>query len=212
MNGIRGIVFDCDGVLFESRRANLAYYNVILAHFDEPPVKDSDHARAHLCHTAASPYVFSQLLGEERAPQALDIAAGLDYRQFIPFMDPEPGMREALSRLSAFYPLAVATNRGYSMPSILDHFDLSSYFSAVVTSRDVGNPKPAPDMLFKVAESLNCATQELLFVGDSELDQEAALAAGMPFAIYRGALQADVQLKHHKDLVDLFLPGITKIA
>ena len=121
-------------------------------------------------------------------------------------------MREALSRLSAFYPLAVATNRGYSMPSILDHFDLSSYFSAVVTSRDVGNPKPAPDMLFKVAESLNCTTQELLFVGDSELDQEAALAAGMPFAIYRGALQADVQLKRHKDLVDLFLPGITKIA
>jgi len=203
MNDIRGIIYDCDGVLFESRRANLAYYNAILTHFDEPPVEDSDHVRAHLCHTAASPHVFSQLLGEERTPQALSLAADLDYRQFIPFMTPEPGMQKALSKLSASYPLAVATNRGYSMPSILEHFGLSCYFSAVVTSRDVARPKPAPDMLHEAAKRLDYAPHELLFVGDSELDQAAAREAGMPFAIYRGYLQADVQLGHHQDLVDL---------
>lgn len=205
MNGIRGIIYDCDGVLFESRRANLAYYNTILTHFDEPPVEESDQVRAHLCHTAASPHVFSQLLGAERAQQALSLAAELDYRQFIPFMTPEPGMQEALLKLSASYPLAVATNRGYSMPDILDHFGLRRYFDTVVTSRDVARPKPAPDMLYVAAERLQCSTHELLFVGDSELDQAAARAAGMPFAIYRGALQADVQLGHHKELVELFI-------
>lgn len=203
MNGVRGIIYDCDGVLFESRRANLAYYNAILTHFDEPPVEDSDHVRAHLCHTAASPHVFSQLLGEERTQQALSLAANLDYRHFIPFMTPEPGMQEALAKLSASYPLAVATNRGYSMPSILEHFELSCYFSTVVTSRDVARPKPAPDMLHEAAKRLEYATHELLFVGDSELDQAAAREAGMPFAIYRGDLEADLQLGHHQDLVDL---------
>lgn len=208
MKGICGIVYDCDGVLFESRRANLAYYNAILTHFDEPPVEESDQVRAHLCHTAASPHVFCQILGTERAQQALSFAAELDYRQFIPFMAPEPGMQESLLRLSASYPLAVATNRGYSMSVILDHFGLSGYFNTVVTSRDVAQPKPAPDMLFEAAKRLRCATHELLFVGDSELDQAAALAAGMPFAIYRGALDADVRLAHHKDLVELFCCGI----
>jgi phosphoglycolate phosphatase-like HAD superfamily hydrolase len=29
MNRIRAIIYDCDGVLFESRRANLAYYNAL---------------------------------------------------------------------------------------------------------------------------------------------------------------------------------------
>jgi phosphoglycolate phosphatase len=207
MNGIRGIIYDCDGVLFESRRANLAYYNAILIHFDEPPVEESDQVRTHLCHTAASPHVFNQILGAERTPQALSLAAELDYRQFIPFMTPEPGMQEALLQLSASYPLAVATNRGYSMPDILNHFDLSSYFSTVVTSRDVARPKPAPDMLYEAAKRLRCSTNELLFVGDSELDQLAAREAGMSFAIYKGALQADVQLGHHKDLVELFLCG-----
>jgi HAD superfamily hydrolase (TIGR01509 family) len=205
MNHIRGIIYDCDGVLFESRRANLAYYNAVLTHFDEPHVEESDLARAHLCHTAASTHVFKELLGEKRAQKALSLAAELDYRQFIPFMTPEPGMQNALSRLSASYPLAVATNRGYSMPSILEHFGLSEYFNTVVTSRDVERPKPAPDMLHEAAKRLQCATHELLFVGDSELDQAAAQEAGMPFANYRGELQADIQMGHHNELVELFL-------
>lgn len=205
MNGLRGIVFDCDGVLFESRRANLAYYNAILTHFNEPLVEETDRERAHLCHTAASSHVFNQLLGAERVPEALSLAAELDYRQFIHFMIPEPGMQEALSKLSTMCPLAVATNRGYSMSSILEHFGLSHYFSTVVTSRDVENPKPAPDMLHEAAQRLRCATHELLFVGDSELDQAAAFRAGMPFANYRGQLKADILLGHHNELVELFL-------
>ena len=76
MNGIRGIIYDCDGVLFESRNANLAYYNTVLNHFGEPPVEATDQAKAHLCHTAASAHVFAQLLGEERTPKALSLAAG----------------------------------------------------------------------------------------------------------------------------------------
>jgi len=205
MKGIRGIVFDCDGVLFESRKANLAYYNTVLNHFGEVPIQDSDHAKAHLCHTAASPHVFTQLLGEERTAKALSVAAELDYRQFIPFMTPEPGMKEALSKLAKTYPLAVATNRGYSMSSILEHFGLSRYFQTVVTSRDVEHPKPAPDMLHEAAKRLQCPPHELLFVGDSELDQAAARTAGMPFAIYRGDLQANVRLEHHDDLVKLLI-------
>jgi len=205
VNGIRGIVFDCDGVLFESRKANLAYYNTVLSHFDEPPVRESDHAKAHLCHTAASPHVLLHLLGEKRAPQALSVAEELDYRQYIPYMEPEPGMREAIAVLAGHYPLAVATNRGYSMPDILDYYDLSRYFSTVVTSRDVNHPKPAPDMLYEAANRMRLAPNELLFVGDSELDQAAAKSAGMPFAVYRGELHADLRLEHHRELVALFV-------
>jgi len=205
MNNIQGVIFDCDGVLFESRKANLAYYNEVLHHFDEPPVAESDQEKAHICHTAASIHVFKHLLGEERTPQALALASKLDYRQFIPFMEPEPGLKEALERLSSRYPLAVATNRGYSMPSILEHFGLSEYFQTVVTSRDVNSPKPAPDMLHEAARRLRFRENELLFVGDSELDQAAANAAGMIFAVYRGELKADMKIDHHRELVELLL-------
>jgi len=210
MIGICGLIFDCDGVLFESRKANLAYYNTVLSHFGEGPVDPADYQRAHLCHTAASPDVFMELLGAERTPTALALAAELDYRQFIPYMEPEPGMQESLANLACIYPLAVATNRGSSMLSILEHFSLSSYFQVVVTSRDVASPKPAPDMLIEAARQLQYAPQQLLFVGDSELDQAAARSAGMRFAVYRGELQADVRLEHHAELLDLLVGKVTR--
>jgi HAD superfamily hydrolase (TIGR01509 family) len=204
MRGIAGIVFDCDGVLFESRAANLAYYNTILEAFGAPPVDPGDGKRAHLCHTAASPEVFRVLLGEARVDAALEAARLLDYRRFIPAMQPEPGMTAALAGLSARLPLAVATNRGSSMREILEHFDLSGYFRAVVTSHDVARPKPYPDMLIEAARQLALEPAQILFVGDSELDQAAAAAAGVCFAAYRNDLAAEVKIDGHQQLLRLF--------
>lgn len=204
MNGVRGIIFDCDGVLFESRQANLEYYNTIFSIMGEAPVTKDDRERAHLCHTAASPVVFEVVLGSERLGEALGIASKIDYRQFIPFMTPEPGMVEALSCLSERFPLAVATNRGTSMKEILCHFDLDRYFSAVVTSRDVERPKPHPDMLHLASERLGIQEEDLLFVGDSELDRQAALTAGIPFVAYKSDVESDCSVNGYSDLLPFF--------
>ncbi len=202
MMNISGIIFDCDGVLFESKRANLAYYNAILDAFGAPLVEEADREKTHLCHTAASPLVLTTLLGEERAAEALEYAAGLDYRRFIPEMQPEPGMSDVLAQLATRYPLAVATNRGTSMPEIIQHFKLDDHFHTVVTSRDVPRPKPYPDMLFEAARRMQLTPQELLFIGDSELDQAAAESAGMAFAAYGPTLDAEVQFQSFGEILE----------
>lgn len=201
MNQIRGVVFDCDGVLFESRQANLAYYNTILSHFGAPCVDPKDLETAHVCHTAASPEVFKVLLGPARVDEALAFAGTLDFRTFIPFMTPEPDLVESLAALSAGMPLAVATNRGGSMSEILKHFDLERYFTAVVTSRDVLRPKPYPDMLNLAACRLGVDAKELLFVGDSDLDRRAAQGAGIRFAAYKWEGTGDLRVDGHRELV-----------
>lgn len=203
MQGIRGIVFDCDGVLFESRNANLAYYNAVLAEFGEPPVWPHETERAHLCHTAASPQVFATLLGAERASAALVTAASLDFRRFIPEMLPEPFLVETLVALAARFPLAVATNRGNSMHEILVHFDLARFFHTVVTSRDVVRPKPHPDMIHLAARRLELQEEELLFIGDSELDQAAAREAGVAFVAYRNDGIGAVSVASHRHFLRL---------
>jgi HAD superfamily hydrolase (TIGR01509 family) len=204
---VKGVIFDCDGVMFESRRANLAYYNDILAFFGEEPVTEDDRERANLCHTAASPEVLSTLLGDERLDQALEFAAAIDYRKFIPYMTPEPGLYDVLDSLSARVPLAVATNRGYSMPEILEHFALSRFFTVVVTSRDVERPKPHPDMLLLAREKLGLAAENLLFVGDSIYDRAAAESAGIPFAAYKPTFAADSPVESHHHLMEFVLNG-----
>jgi HAD superfamily hydrolase (TIGR01509 family) len=203
MSCIRGIIYDCDGVLFESRQANLAYYNTVFGHLGVPPVAADDRQRAQICHTAASPQVFAALLGPGLIEEALAFAATLDYRRFIPLMTPEPGMTETLAILSARLPLAVATNRGTSMIEILRHFGLSDYFHTVVTSRDVPRPKPHPDMLLLAASRLGLAVSEVLFIGDSELDREAARQAGIRFVGYKGEAGGEVEIDGHRQLLEV---------
>lgn len=202
-DNIQGVIFDCDGVLFESRRANLAYYNAVLTHFNQPLVDDNDQEKASLCHTAASPEVFKSLLGEKRVAAALEFSAQLHYRQFIPWMDPEPGLYEVLDELSASRPLAVATNRGTSMPEILSHFKMEHFFKAVVTSRDVERPKPHADMLFLAAEKLGLPLDRLLFIGDSIYDKMAADAAGVQFVAYKPQFEHEPFLSSHSELATL---------
>ncbi len=203
MSRIEGVIFDCDGVLFESRAANLAYYNRILEKFSYPQVTPEQHQRAHLCHTASSAQVLAELIDADALQPALDYAATLDYREFIPYMQPEPHLKEMLESLSAILPLAIATNRGGSVVPILAHFGLQDYFQAVVTSRDVTRPKPAPDMLLLAAERLGVAGAACLFIGDSELDMQAAADAKIPFAGYGGLVAGEHSLQTHLQLLEV---------
>ncbi len=213
MNKIEAVIFDCDGVLFDSHQANLAYYNRIFSEFGFPVIDDPDSESAHICHTASSPVVLARLMSESVVAEALTFARELDYREFTPLMKEAADLKPALQCLAKEMPLAVATNRGVSMQDVLDHFQLESFFRVVVTSGHVAKPKPAPDMLFMAAEQLGgIAPQNCLFVGDSELDQQAAAAAGMVFIAFGEGLDVAQKVNSHQELTDLLLgqraPGL----
>lgn len=202
MKNPSAIIFDCDGVLFESKQANLAYYNRIFSRFSYPLVTTEHKERCHLCHTASSDRVLAGLMRPQDVAAALEYAATLDYREFIPLMTPEPGLREMLEVVAQHYPLAVATNRGASATHVLEHFELHHFFSVVVTSRDVPAPKPAPDMLLLAAKHLGCAPNECLFIGDSELDQFAAGSGTVTFVGYGSYWSQSPVVNHHFELLD----------
>lgn len=207
MSRIEAVIFDCDGVIFDSHNANLAYYNKIFSKFSYPLVRADEKEKAHLCHTATSSVVLQELMCDKDVEPALTYASILDYREFIPHMIPEPHLEEMLSELAGHYPLAIATNRGRSIEPVLDHFNLRNYFSTVVTSHDVKQPKPAPDMLLLAATILKVKAENCLFVGDSDLDMRAADGASVPFVGYGGNVDADVCLNSHAELI-LYLSNL----
>lgn len=203
MKGTRGIIYDCDGVLFDSRRANLAYYSQVLVHFGESPILDEHSPLADLCHTYASPEVFRILLGPDRVVEAQTFAGTINTEKLLDLMIPEQGLPQVLELLAKTMDLAVATNRGHSVHSILDHFGMRHPFKAVVTSDDVQRPKPSPDMLLLAVKELGLRPEQVLFVGDSQLDCQAASYAGLQFVAYKGWVAGDMVIHDHQELVSL---------
>ncbi len=202
------LVFDCDGVLFNSMGANIAFYNVILTHLGYEPIESAADERAEVCHIASSPQVFEALLEQHHIEEAERIAAQIDYASFYPKMVPEPGLYEALQRLSLRLPLAVATNRHGGMQEIVQHFNLESYFSHLVTSLDVARPKPHPDMLLRVAELAECEPRQMAYVGDSRFDCLAAQEAGVEFLSYQW--DGGTRIESYRHLVEVIEAKLTR--
>ena len=93
-----------------------------------------------------------------------------------------PGVQEGLDLLRAQgYPLACVTNKSerFTLP-LLDYVKLSSYFVSVVAGDTLPQKKPDPEPLWHACKQMNVAPHEMLMIGDSLNDAQAARAAGCP--------------------------------
>ncbi len=177
---IRLVIFDCDGVLFDSEDANIAFYNEVLRLCGEPPMLGAEQVA---CHALASAQLFEKYYGDR--PHLLarvqTTAKQLDYGPFYRLMSPKPLLRPVLAELRANYAVAMATNRGQTTQGVLEHFDLQPFFDLAVGVLDVPRPKPYPDMLMRCLEHFSLGAEEAVFVGDQTSDAECARAAGLHF-------------------------------
>ncbi len=180
------IVFDCDGVLFDSREANRRYYNHLLEKFSRPLMDDEELEYVHT-HNAdlSTRHIFRRYPGE--AERADAYRRGVDYTPFLKYMKMEPGLKGFLAFARRRYRTAISTNRTTTMPAVLEMSGLGPFFDMVVTALDVANPKPHPEALLRILEHFGLRAGEGIFIGDSEVDRQHSAAVGMEMVAFRNA-------------------------
>lgn len=183
MVNFKVVAFDCDGVLLDTEQANRVYYSNILQHFGRPALTDEQFAFVHM-HTVFESLAY--LFPDEEALAAVhDFRKTMDYRQYLSYLKVEPHLVSLLEKLRPQFNTAIATNRSDTMNELLAAFDLDGYFDLVVTASDVERPKPHPDALLKISDHFKLPPDQVIYIGDSRLDELAARAAGMPLVAYR---------------------------
>lgn len=181
---IKAVIFDCDGVMFDTSTANRIYYNEVLENFGKSTMDEEQFVNVHMMDVkSAIAYLFPE---REDLRDVFECLKNIGYQKFIPYMDMEPGLIELLNGLkSNGYIRGIGTNRTNTMEKVLVEFDLASYFEIVVTAADVEKPKPAPDQLLMIMEQLKLTSEQILFVGDSEYDCQAAQNASVGFVAFK---------------------------
>lgn len=179
----KAVIFDCDGVLFDSKASNISYYNHLLSRYGMPQLKDEDIEFIHM-HTADEciHYLFKD---SPYLSEVLEYRWKMPLSEFIRQMKMEDGLIEALEELRPYYYLAIATNRSNSIPEVLTYFGLTQYFDKVVSALDVKNPKPDPECITHIIRSLGISKNNVIFVGDSKIDEQTAIFAGIHFVAYK---------------------------
>jgi len=176
----RAVIFDCDGVLFDSWHANIAFYNAIRAALGLPPMDRAWEDRAHFLAAAS---VLEEMFGHDPAlaADARRVFESTDYEPFFDLMVPAPGLFDVLAALRPAWRLGMATNRGATLPGVMRRFGLDAWLDAAVGVLDVARPKPAPDMIEECLSRLGVPPSATVYVGDAESDLLAARAAGVEF-------------------------------
>ncbi|MGH7905713.1 MAG: HAD family hydrolase [Candidatus Binataceae bacterium] len=174
------IIFDADGVLFESVDSNIAYYNAIFKAIGEPPLSPDEERDG--IYYATSQVFENRCRGDmEKLARMKEFARSLDSAPFFKLLRTPFDLRPFMEELRQKYRLALATNRSSTVTALIEHLNLVGIFDAVASARDKVRPKPAPDIINLCLERAGVAPQNAVYVGDSQIDHEAATAAGAHF-------------------------------
>lgn len=179
----KAVVFDLDGTLIESLPDIQLATNRTLSDFGLDPLDDKTtrgfvgKGSRHLLTQALLHY------GKVPKDEEIDYA----YIRFLHHysLAPNeggyvfPGVEETLRRLAvAGHEFAVCTNKPHQPTvQVMEAYGIAGFFDVIVGGDDVENRKPHPDHLLETTRQLKLDKDDVVFVGDSENDIQAAVAA-----------------------------------
>ena len=114
----------------------------------------------------------------------------------IPF---RPGAKEAVEYFhKRGFKMGIATSNVREwVTKILQKNNILSYFPVIVTSQDVSNPKPDPEVYLRCAQKLGSDVAQCLAFEDSVAGATAAISAGMRTIVIPDLKQPDSFVRDH---------------
>jgi HAD superfamily hydrolase (TIGR01509 family) len=177
---IEAVVFDLDGVLIQTEEiwdeVRGDYIVGLGGRYDD----EAQRAMMGMSSTEWSAYIHDEL-GVDLPPEHINADVvelmAARYRAELPVV---PGAREAVERMAAVFPLAIASSSNRPLiVVVLELAQLAELFRATVSSEEVARGKPAPDVYLEAAGRLGVHPQVCAAVEDSHSGIASAKAAGM---------------------------------
>ena len=108
------------------------------------------------------------------------------------------GIAKLLEDLKNDFTLTVATNANSSYAhKMLNHVGLGHYFKTIIGYDNVKNPKPHPEMVYKILDKHNIQKENAQLIGDSHKDIMAATRAGVDSVLVNWGFS-----NHEKDAIE----------
>ena len=194
---IKGVIFDMDGLMFDTERIWATLWKPALATLGLP-YKEGLDAAARGSAGDSMRAVLRRFYGPDCDTDA--IMDALHAQAETAFQAPppkKPGLDEILAWLEQRHiPMVVASSsRMASIRHHLDSWGLTHYFKAVISGEQFISSKPDPEIFYRAAEMLGTAPEHTLVLEDSYNGVRAGAAGGFVTVMVPDLLPADDEMR-----------------
>ncbi len=209
---LRALIFDFNGVIVESTDSNAQiYYSIFLRFGKNVAEKAVEHYKKYggiPRQKRIEMYLreFAGISPTHKLIEELSLEFSRMYMQSIKKAEFVPGSKEFLMNEGKIYDKFLSSGAPQDeLPEILKAVNILQYFKEVF-----GAPAPKSEHILTILNKYNYAPNEVVFIGDSPKDREAALHNGIYFiARDRGLKELADEPFKIKDLTEL--PNVLKL-
>lgn len=207
----KAVVFDMDGVIFDSERAVMQCWNEVASRHNIPNIE-----KAILACTGTTMVrtreIMLNLYGADFPydEYAKESSAIFHSRYDGGRLPMKPGVKELLSFLKEHgkkIALASSTRQQVVTDELRDA-GIIGYFDRIICGDMVSRSKPAPDIFLKACEELNVSPSDSYAIEDSYNGIRAAHAGGLHPIMVPDLLPADEEMQ---SLAETILPSLTSV-
>lgn len=207
----KAVVFDMDGVIFDSERAVMQCWKEVASRHNIPDIE-----KAILACTGTTMVrtreIMLNLYGADFPydEYAMESSAIFHSRYDGGRLPMKPGVKELLTFLKEHnkkIALASSTRQQVVTDELRDA-GIIEYFDRIICGDMVSRSKPAPDIFLKACEELNISPSDSYAIEDSYNGIRAAHAGGLHPIMVPDLLPADEEMQ---SLAEIVLPNLTSV-
>jgi len=201
----KAIIFDWDGTLADSKKANVKSFKKVLA--EVGCIVDDEFIERRIGIGARrtieeilkeNSIMFDDEMIENLIRKLINLQTNLSG-----MVNLFEGVTDLLDKLHGRIKIALSTmNNRRTVNKQLSEKGIKKYFDIVVTADDVCKPKPDPEIFLVTAMKLNVDPEDCIVVEDSIFGVKAAKAAGMKcIAVTSGAYTREELRNENPDMI-----------
>lgn len=206
MKKVKGIIFDMDGLLFDTESIYCEANLVVAEKYDLPFTKETYTKYIGISDEevwADLHKIFADH-GEETVQKFIDESWGMAHDRFkTGEVDLKPGVHELLTYLEdKNIPRVLASSNVRPVIEILlEHAGIRDKFSDIISAEDVKFAKPDPEIFVIAADRLGIDPADGLVLEDSKNGILAAEGAGVPVVMVPDIVPPTADLKEKTEVV-----------